>query len=73
MLLSLRLHSNVIDLDNDHDDDEIDLEEEDGSSDNEVDCAHNVAFVKLPTPKSKKRKLQHNLSDAIRENRQNAR
>ena len=61
------------DLDNEHDDDEIDLEEEDGSDDNEVDSAHNVGFVKLPTPKSKKRKLRHNLSDAVRENRQNAR
>ena len=51
------------DLDTEPGNDQVDLDEE--------DSIHNLGFVNLPTTKSKKRKLRHNLSDAVRENRQN--
>ena len=51
----------------------LDTEPDDDEDLDEVDSTHNIGFVNLPTAKSKKRKLRHNLSDAVRENRQNAR
>ena len=62
-----------LETEDDEGDTEHDTEPDDDEDLDEVDSTHNIGFVNLPTAKSKKRKLRHNLSDAVRENRQNAR
>ena len=52
-----------LETEDDEGDTELDTEPDDDEDLDEVDSTHNIGFVNLPTTKSKKRKLRHNLSD----------